>query len=975
MTATTVAINCDVSLADGSEFTAARLDFTLSGPDFDAATNDVIPPHTVEVALDADGVGVANLWPVDLGVNNTRYKVEAVGSFVQNGLTKSLTFTLGNITPPSTGAPFDLADLLALESGGIVVGSVTYATIADAVAAAVAAAATAETMAIASGAPIFPDTAAGIAGVDDGAVFEVPAPGGGLLIYERNGATADLIGSIKADNFPSRTEALAYIAAGGTFSNGATYRIGGLEFVGATGSTVIADLPGLSPLGDWTAAHFGLDLTGGSSATAALANVPDGSVIDMMGGLIQVSAIPLEWRAFNGAWLVGADKFDMRYDAGSPFVGQVATVGDYPFTFWPGGAWYDESTDLMYMAQIVAHAHAPTHARVDLLTSKDHGATFSRYTIFSDAANPQIRDAVIGKMDGGRIGGIVSTGDTSRKQWFLSNDGAGWTAVEITGLTIDHFVYGDLLRGFSGAANDWMIASYAGTAAAKVLRTIDNGATWAEYTLRDSAGLPGTSPKPEEPIILHAPGIGWACFARVGNTPAAIQNMYVTTSVDGATWSAWQDTGIALGSNPVYGVYDGGKFELILSFRGGPFIGGDQDNIIQSVSILPSELFADASELGRKPRRDIAALPTLGIGYFCGTKIPRKAGDPNGEWVFFGKANESEVSVTLGASADMVRLSRIQIATANRQPAIQLMDNVGFTHKRRGTSFGPLAVNFPFADRWYMNASGATCDVALTPMTEVQRNIFPMFDTVATVTATANDFTGIAQNYLGQDAFDMVRILDQAGKLTARIYGFGTMPPLALQVLVNGSGATATATSFPVPPACADGGWVTEVEFQITNIAVLPSAATSCTISINTGATSNAWPDTDVVGITLWSGEAPPMDGPRMSDPIDNTYLQRWEGNDNRFMIGAAVSTTGAWFFKPDAGMKSTPVVSYSALSDIVVERGLTESALSSIALTTSADWIGGYQLRGVTTGLTVAQSLQLKITNPGGWLQVDTGF
>lgn len=139
MTITTVAINCDVSLANNTEFTASQLEFTLSDADYDTISNDSVPAATVVLALDASGVATANLWPVERGTRNTFYRVVLIGTRTINGRATSERFALGNIAPPSTGAPFALADLLGQSTGGIVVGSTIYETLADAVAAAVAA--------------------------------------------------------------------------------------------------------------------------------------------------------------------------------------------------------------------------------------------------------------------------------------------------------------------------------------------------------------------------------------------------------------------------------------------------------------------------------------------------------------------------------------------------------------------------------------------------------------------------------------------------------------------------------------------------------------------------------------------------------------------------------------------------------------------------------------------------------------------
>jgi hypothetical protein len=216
MTITTVAINCDIGLADNSEFTAASLTFTLSEPDYDTVSNDVIVPDDVSVTLTGTGTGTANLWPVTRGTRNSFYAVTVTGSRLIDGRTVTSTKVVGIIRPPATGAPFTLADLLAQSSGGIVAGSTIYATLADAVAAALAAAAQAELIA------------------------------GGVL-------DDDLLPL----EFASRAALVAAVAGGLVIVPGVTYRAGGLAYRGQTGATAIADLPGLVPNGDVTPSHFG----------------------------------------------------------------------------------------------------------------------------------------------------------------------------------------------------------------------------------------------------------------------------------------------------------------------------------------------------------------------------------------------------------------------------------------------------------------------------------------------------------------------------------------------------------------------------------------------------------------------------------------------------------------------------------------------------------------------------------------------
>lgn len=310
MTITTVAINCDIGLANATEFTASQLEFTLSQPDYDTVSNDSIPSATVIVSLDASGVATANLWPVDRGVRNSFYAVVLVGSRTINGRLTSERFSLGNIAPPSAGSPFALADLLGQSTGGIAVGSTIYATLADAVAAAVAAASTATTQAgiaatqagtattqagiattqagnaansatqaqnfataAAAVGSTYPSVAAGIAAVANGAVFFVPIAGGiGLTVYQRSGASANVIGSVQGDTFDTRAAYTAWVAAGGVAVSGRTYWVGGFPFRGVIGATSTG-LTGLVPHPRFplTTDHFGENTTPGTTdMTAAI---------------------------------------------------------------------------------------------------------------------------------------------------------------------------------------------------------------------------------------------------------------------------------------------------------------------------------------------------------------------------------------------------------------------------------------------------------------------------------------------------------------------------------------------------------------------------------------------------------------------------------------------------------------------------------------------------------------------------------
>lgn len=147
MTVTTVSIVCDIGLADDAEYIASSLEFTLSGPDYDTASNDTIVPGTVKVTLDADGIGTVALWPVDRGAQNRSYRVDVIGSRVINGATVAERFTLGKIRPVVAGAPHDLATLLAIANPDISEGLTVYEILAQQAAASAVDAATSASLA------------------------------------------------------------------------------------------------------------------------------------------------------------------------------------------------------------------------------------------------------------------------------------------------------------------------------------------------------------------------------------------------------------------------------------------------------------------------------------------------------------------------------------------------------------------------------------------------------------------------------------------------------------------------------------------------------------------------------------------------------------------------------------------------------------------------------------------------------------
>lgn len=284
MTITTVAIACDVGLPDNSEFTASRLDFTLSGPDYDTLSNDSIPAVTVSVSLNASGVGTANLWPVDRGTRNTHYVVSLYGAVTVNGTSVAKSYDLGIITPPEAGTP-DLANLLAQSNGGVYAGSTIYESIAAAVAAAVESAgdaagyaASAELAAMAAGAPI---VTALTSPTPANGTIELLKVDAGLIVYQVVAGSWSLVGWLQGPDFKTVADLLASTAA----NLGAT---GGIVNAGGFRYQIVTS---------------GQHLTTAGGVKLYVVNAGQGASIDALGALGNGTAS--DSAAFAAAALIG----------------------------------------------------------------------------------------------------------------------------------------------------------------------------------------------------------------------------------------------------------------------------------------------------------------------------------------------------------------------------------------------------------------------------------------------------------------------------------------------------------------------------------------------------------------------------------------------------------------------------------------------------------------------------------------------
>lgn len=757
---------------------------------------------------------------------------------------------------------------------------------------------------------------------------------------------------------------------------------GQLAFMGDIGWKYVdgaTDIPGAADwvvIGEAHAGHYGLSLTDDAANDTKLSGIVAGVDLNLDGASYPVTTAPTNIRAYNGAWIVGSDLVEVPSRKVSAFEpSSVVTVADNPHTFWNAGVWRDSASGWVYRAEVVSRTHDTTGgSRLDLVAYRDQGMTEAwRVTIFSSTNDPRVRSAAIGPMSSGRIGGVVTTGDTSRKQWFIYSDdipsgsvnpgSITWNAAEITGLTVDHHVYGQLMAGPSGATGDWMVGTYAGTAEAKRLRTTDNGATWDETVLKGATGLSGQAPNPSEQSHVSVPGRGWAMFTRVeGDTTNT--NLHVSLSADGLTYGDWQDTGVPLGGNPVHAIYDGGAVEVLLAYREG-FADTPDNDAVEAIRMDADTLFDSPTNIWKLPRRSISTLPTKGIGYAESLKTERG-------WVHYIKAGES-TSTVRGAVSKLIRMSQVAAPAPLVHPARQIIENNAFGLNRRGAAtYGPVTADAPIVDRMRITppaSSNITATVA--DASEAVTDQLPWAMRAVTLSAAASG-GGLKQVFLGSDAQMVAAKLSRAGVVTSRVYGVGAPPLMDLTVKVNGSTVSdAPGQTFPAVPSYVTGLWVATFRTSLDEITPEAIDATSAEIDLTT---SGTWSSDALIGWSVWIGENPPWEGAQDMRP-DNRYLWRGEAGVSipaRLTDGVRVSLTAFRF--PLQGVEVLPGATVSVSDYAHVDVQTTGGGSFSVsALSLSQTQVGPPVLVSTNAATTDTDGV-LTITNGPGdrYIQID---
>lgn len=578
------------------------------------------------------------------------------------------------------------------------------------------------------------------------------------------------------------------------------------------------DFPVLSPnyyeaIGDGT--------TNDQSAFDQLEAASPGEIIDLGNKTYRVTTVPKNCRYWNGRFYDGVTYYPaMPFPWIDPMDGECVIVDKSTnSSLMEGGIIWREDEDEIITIQVIGTGHTNDEGSAIIIQrSQDGGDRFTGLkSIYSSETDYYIRGAVFGAMAGNRIGGIFKTGldDGTSKIWFIYSDDINsltlgtWTTVELTpGLVLpDHHPYGLMLPWPTAAGGDdvngFQIITYGGSNSVKSIRTKDNGATWTDVLIKNSVGLP--SGLTQETSMAKADQ-GWVMVTRT----SANGNAFASTSgPDMTSWTAWVDTGIPLGSNPVHVLIDGGNVNVYASYREA-FPGSVDENSTVHYSAPVGAFFADPTVIGKRQGRLISTLPDRAIAYFRSVKTPR------GNWYHIMMVGQGDsTSDGSGSATCLIRQRRgAQMGIAAQWPTTQLVENPVFRTWPRGTSWSGISASVGGPGRWRLLAPASTSYSAVqVDVPEHVRKAFPVRAEhgihFSNVGATVG--VGISQRWIDDDARAVAAIIESRQRVTVRLYGFGAFPTAAIRALFLVNGQAMTFGTFDVPQGISgEGGWVTE---------------------------------------------------------------------------------------------------------------------------------------------------------------------
>lgn len=546
------------------------------------------------------------------------------------------------------------------------------------------------------------------------------------------------------------------------------------------------------------AAAYGL--IGDGATLNEVGHIPVGSNLDLGGRTYVVNNIPQHFQSYNGAWKVGSEVYAARQKPlDHPLAVDLRAVkSDGRTHFWGFGIVHDATTDITCAFWNRAHRHEPSvGGPLICARSYDRGASFNRESTIYSVTDRDVADGAFGQMDNGRIGGVIATREVSGSNYrtafvYSDNGGEAWQTIEdIVDPGLGIFPYGRL-HSYSGGH---IAFGYFANNIVYV-RSEDNGITWTRGIALAGNGL---VPTPTEPSVVQIGGGRWLMFIR-----PQTGNLITAQSADGLNWTNVTDTGIPLGPNPVYAIYEGGNVYVYLAARNIQKL-REQRSALMMVKANADDLYngADLKSYGLRFALDMESSM---LAYICETKI----GD---DYVWIATAAESETGSAYGAP------STVYVGSTRPRPAASpamvkearrnrnLLRNQNFHHWTRATEFIDQTTRRPVADQWVVEPSGATytCERVDVPARFARLMPHGPRYGMKIATSISNDFLSLRQDHHGEDALWAV----SGAVLTFSIWGRGQIPEAATspyaQIQFNyGSGGSPTETISGGKLAVAD---------------------------------------------------------------------------------------------------------------------------------------------------------------------------
>lgn len=577
----------------------------------------------------------------------------------------------------------------------------------------------------------------------------------------------------------------------------------------------------------------------------------------------------------------------------TPFSGQIQAIATHdrlrasPAGFWAGPGYR------LWRATTLATQHYATDGSYIIASfSEDFGQTWvpSARRIFGSSTDTVVRGAAIGNMAAGRVGGIVTTGETTRKTWFIRSDDGGstWAVTDVTSSMTyaNHLVFGPMIAwparlGGDDTSGFCVISCFGGTAGAKAIYTVDNGATWADKLLKPPGGAAAVVSE-TCPVVTDD---GLLLYARTSGAAAVMAVAKAANLTGGATdlaFTAWVNTGVTLGESPPHVLFDGGKVSALIPRREG-WSAVTAENTLEVVTKDATAVWAAGGSLSGGTTYTIAALPSRLLGYFYSAKLGTHYAHyfVAGESVF---ANMTDAALN---SEFVLRQMPGALPPAQAAPAPRnVLRNSDFSRWTRGTSWTGITVPTAICDSWKVYISGAIINASRVMLTADQSAMFanrPRYGLKYAVTGGASpDYAGIYQTWLGEDARSFVRAFSRV-RSAISVCGFGRFFPAGgrVSLLYYTAAAPTTAVIFAGTAAFPtqsdqDGPFYTEAALVGAELTVDIDQIIRAEMIIGAGADNTLFEMT-LTGISLVAGSYVPE-----MQPVDeigdaarcNNYVQ-----------------------------------------------------------------------------------------------------